>query len=151
MACIETTRFGVVEYEEDRVITFVSGILGFEQYSRYVLLDIKGPEFPFQWLQSVEDRDLAFLLYDPVYTYKHYCPPVSALDLADLGLRDIGCAIVKCIVTVPSDPMLATANFQAPLIINVENRLAKQVVTGLPSYKTRQMIYGENKLQRKTG
>jgi flagellar assembly factor FliW len=151
MPSIVSTRFGPLEYDEQKVVEFSDGILGFEQLRKYVLLDIKGAQFPFRWLQSVEDPALAFLLLDPTYVHPGYCPPVFAKDLAQLGLKEIGSAILACIVTVPSDPTLATANFQAPLVINVEKRIGKQVVTGHPSYKTRQAIFDGNRLHRKTG
>ena len=37
---LETTRFGNVEIDDDRVINFSSGLLGFSSYSKFVLLQL---------------------------------------------------------------------------------------------------------------
>ena len=54
---LETTRFGNVEIDDDRVITFPSGLLGFSSYDSFVLLqpDEQGVFF---WLQSGDQLDL---------------------------------------------------------------------------------------------
>ncbi|MDP2859057.1 MAG: flagellar assembly protein FliW [Bacillota bacterium] len=149
MHMVRTSRFGEVRYDPGRVITFARGILGFEGTSRYILLNCKACD-QFKWLQSIEDPALAFLLYDPSPDFPDYWPPVNSKDLEELDLRGLQSAIVMCIATVPGDPSSATANFQAPLVINVASRLGKQVVTGLPSYKTKQAIF-HAALEMKTG
>jgi len=149
MATILTARFGAVEYDESKVLFFPAGILGFEDMKRFILVDIK-PGLPFKWLQSADDPGLAFLLCDPTVCVPNYWPPVTAGDLQELKLKSLSDAIVMSIVTVPADPTMATANLQAPLIINAASRLAKQVVTGLPSYKTRQALFQKER-QTKTG
>jgi flagellar assembly factor FliW len=145
MGRILTTRFGAIEYGDANVIRFCGGLLGFEQYERYVLMDSKGSDLAFRWLQSVDDPALAFLLCDPTRIIPDYCPPVQRSDLSMLALDELRSAIIMCIVTVPEDPELATANFQAPLVINASGRLGKQVITGLPSYKTRQSVFAARK------
>ena len=35
---VETTRFGAVSVDEDRLITFPAGLLGFSAYKPYALL-----------------------------------------------------------------------------------------------------------------
>jgi len=54
---VRTTRFGVVEIAEDRVITFPKGLLGFGQMKRYCLLE-PGNDACFFWLQSLDDPTL---------------------------------------------------------------------------------------------
>ncbi|MEM6553704.1 MAG: flagellar assembly protein FliW, partial [Planctomycetota bacterium] len=57
---IKTSRFGEVEVDDNRVIRFERGVLGFPKYKDYVLID-GGEESYFWWLQSVEVPDLAFV------------------------------------------------------------------------------------------
>jgi flagellar assembly factor FliW len=149
MQIVSTSRFGEVRFDPDRVISFGRGILGFEGACRFILLDCRASS-SFKWLQSIEDPALAFLLYDPSLDFPDYWPPVNSKDLEELHLQSLECAIVMCIATVVADSSLVTANFQAPLVINVASRLGKQVVTGLPSYKTRQAIF-HKALRTKTG
>jgi len=149
MHVVKTSRFGEVRYDPERVIRFPRGILGFEHLCRYILLNCRESD-RFKWLQSVEDPTLAFLLFDPSPDFPDYWPPVNSTDLAELDLPSLESAIVMCIATVTGPPSYATANFQAPLLINVSSRLGKQVVTGLPSYKTKQAIF-HSALVQKTG
>ncbi len=146
-----TSRFGEVFYDPEQVIVFPRGILGFDGLRAYILLDCRASD-RFKWLQSVEDPALAFLLFNPSPDFPDYWPPCNSTDLAELDLPSLESAIVMCIATVESSPTYATAtaNFQAPLVINVSSRLGKQVVTGLPSYKTKQAIF-HSALVRKTG
>jgi flagellar assembly factor FliW len=150
MSTIDTSRFGQVTFEDDKVLHFPAGILGFESMSQFILLNVKEKDSPFKWLQSLDEPALAFLLCDPRMAVENYWPPVTSGDLSQLGLSSLSDAIVMSIVTVPEDPMCATANLQAPVIINAHGRLGKQVVTGLPSYKTRQALFMKER-QKKTG
>lgn len=51
---ITTVRFGTIPVQEDKVILFPKGILGFSRNKRYVLFP-HGQGSPFYWLQSVEE------------------------------------------------------------------------------------------------
>lgn len=150
MATIDTARFGPITYEDDKVLRFPAGILGFETMNQFILLNVKKKDSPFKWLQSLDEPALAFLLCDPRVAVPGYWPPVTGGDLTQLELASLSEAVVMAIVTVPEDPMCATANLQAPVIINSAGRLGKQVVTGLPSYKTRQALFLKER-QKKTG
>lgn len=58
-----TKTKGRVEVEEKQIVTFPDGIMGFEQYKKYALINSEYE--PFIWLQSLEDSNLAFLIVDP--------------------------------------------------------------------------------------
>jgi flagellar assembly factor FliW len=150
MATIDTARFGMIAYEDDKVLRFPAGILGFETMNQFILLNAKEKDSPFKWLQSLDEPALAFLLCDPRIAVPSYWPPVTSGDLTQLELASLSDAVVMSIVTVPEDPTCSTANLQAPVIINASGRLGKQVVTGLPSYKTRQALFLKER-QKKTG
>ena len=53
---VNTSRFGEVEIKEEKVITFEDGVLGFENYKKYILLEDGSG---FYWLQSIENGELA--------------------------------------------------------------------------------------------
>ena len=54
---IETTRFGRIEVDGDKLITFKGGILGFPDLKKYALIQTS-PDPVFFWLQSVESPSL---------------------------------------------------------------------------------------------
>ena len=62
---IETTRFGPIEIDGQRVITFKEGLPGFPGMRRFALIQTS-PEPVFFWLQSVDEPGLAFVVCDPL-------------------------------------------------------------------------------------
>src|SRR6478609_2678770 len=72
---IATTRFGRLEVNEERIITFPHGLLGFPQHQRFALIQT-GEENYFFWLQSVDEPSLAFVVTDPSIFFKDYEVPI---------------------------------------------------------------------------
>ena len=61
---IFTSRFGSLSIPEETILVFPSGLIGFNQYPRYALLgDERG--LGYQWLQSMDNEELAFVVMDP--------------------------------------------------------------------------------------
>lgn len=151
LVIIETTRFGALEVLEDEILEFPSGILGFEEYKGYVILEIRKDGL-FRCLQSTDDPDVAFIVIEPAVFWPDYQVQVEAEALAELGPidnpRDVA---VYAIVTVPRDVTKMTANLQAPLMINGKTRRGKQVVLTDGKYSIRHPIMGAGQGQRKTG
>ena len=85
---VRTTRFGVIEISEDRVITFPKGLLGFPEHHRYCLLQ-PGDDACFFWLQSLDDPELAFVVTDPTLFMQDYSVPIRAEQLSSLGLSSL--------------------------------------------------------------
>jgi flagellar assembly factor FliW len=61
---VHTTRFGVLDIADDRVLEFPKGLLGFSQHTRFCLLE-PGQDACFFWLQCVDEPSLAFVVTDP--------------------------------------------------------------------------------------
>jgi len=134
---VHTSRFGAVEVDEDRVITFARGILGFPKYRQYVLIQPEA-DATFYWLQSVEAADLAFVVTDPLLFVPDYQVPLREETRQDLGLADLSEASVLVIVNKVGD--LLTANLQGPLVIHATTRAAAQIVISEKKYQTRHPI-----------
>lgn len=131
---LETSRFGKLEVDENRLITFDEGILGFGQQRRYALIQT-GEGSGFYWLQALDAPDVAFVVCDPRLFVADYQVPVKLEDLQSIGLAEPEKAQVFVIVNKVQD--LLTGNFQGPLVVNVENRHARQLVLGDKRYSTR--------------
>ncbi len=134
---VRTTRFGVIDIAEDRVITFPQGILGFPGLTRYCLLQ-PGDDACFFWLQSVEDENLAFVVTDPAFFEKDYSVPIRQEQMESLTLDRLEDAQVFIIVNKIDDQL--TGNFQGPLIINTVNKTAEQMVLAEKRWTTRQTL-----------
>ena len=131
---IHTSRFGQLEVDENRLIAFEEGILGFPNQQQYALIQT-GEGSGFYWLQAVDTADLAFVVCDPRLFVADYQVPVKLDDLKTIDLADAGQAQVFVIVNKVND--LLTGNFQGPLVINVVNRHGRQLVLSDKRYSTR--------------
>ncbi len=131
---IETSRFGQLEVDEGRLITFRDGILGFPDDADYALIQT-GEGSAFYWLQSVKNKDLAFVVCDPRLFVSDYRVPVKLEDLQPIDLSNMEDAQVFIIVNKINDVL--TGNFQGPLVINVANRQGRQLVLSDKRYSTR--------------
>ncbi len=124
---IKTTRFGNIQIEESDVITFSEGILGFADLSKFVVLDDPNDDI-FAWLQSCEAGAIAFPVLEPELFSQSYKVSLSKTDLESLKMTDLKKARFFSIVTIPDDPTQMTANLKAPVVINLEQRIARQCV-----------------------
>lgn len=136
---LETTRFGTIEVDEARLVSFQEGLPGFPQARRFALLE-HSPQSPFHWLQSVEDGSLAFVVMDPMLLDSDYLKAIPQDALAELGLEEASQAAVLVIVNIQRANRTITANLLAPLVINPQNRSGKQVILLGSGYEIRQPI-----------
>ena len=134
---IQTTRFGVITIEEDRVMTFPNGLLGFPEHTRFALIQT-GTENYFFWLQSVDDPNVAFIVTDPAIFFKDYGMPLRDEHRQELHLADDALAQVFVICNKVGEWL--TGNLLGPIVVNAENRLAQQVVLTEKKWTTRQPL-----------
>lgn len=119
-----------MEYSEEAVLEFPLGLAGFEQDTRFVLIE-RVESAPLMFLQSMERPELCFVTL-----------PVKCIDesyrvgLDEDAARTLGIATspgweqeVLClaIVTVPESGA-AMANLRAPVVIHRATRRACQVI-----------------------
>ena len=142
---IKTTRFGQVEIDENLIITLPEGILGFEDFRRYIILDHFDKESPFKWLQSVEDPSLAFVITDPLVFIPEYKARISKEEVSSIELSDVSKSIIVVIVNIKRDHSEITINLQGPVVINADKKLAKQVVIRESDYSVRHTIFSKKK------
>ena len=134
---IQSTRFGRLTVEDDRIMTFPRGLLGFPDYTRYALIQT-GEENYFFWLQSVDEPNLAFVVTDPTIFFKDYDVPVREELQAELQLDDPSYMQVFVICNKVDEWL--TGNLLGPLVVNAQNRLASQVVLTEKKWTTRQPL-----------
>lgn len=144
MIKVKTSRFGEIEVKEDDFITLPSGLIGFPELKKYVLLD-HDKDSPFKWLQSLEDGAIAFVLINPLLFKPEYLVEASESDVVELDVAAEEDLVVSVIVTVPTNPQNMTANLKAPLIFNLKNRKGKQIILNSNEYTTRHNIMDEMK------
>ncbi|MFZ2539175.1 MAG: flagellar assembly protein FliW [Oscillospiraceae bacterium] len=122
---IQTRDFGEVTIEEQDIVTFIHPILGFEDLTKYVFLFNQSICSHFVWLQSVEHKDICFILADSSVVLQEYMPILPRQGLLELG---DGENIVWLIVVVDEDFSKSTVNLKSPIVLNSAQRRAMQVV-----------------------
>lgn len=137
-----TKNFGEIEIEEKEIITFEEGIPGFLDNKKFIILS-DGEDSPFRFLQSIDNRDLVFILIQPAYFYSDYLPDVPDDILKSLGEIKQGSLEVYSIVTLPEDITKMTANLKGPIIIHTENKKGMQAIVNNREYKVKHYVYEE--------
>lgn len=137
-----TTRMNkTIEVREKDIVTLPEGVVGFEEYQRYVFL-ANPEEEPFIWLQCVDQPEVAFVLIDPMVIDSNYDFEVDDDTIELLDLSDPKNIRLYAIVTVKPDPSKMTANLLAPILLNKANQRARQLVLHQSTFSTRHPIFG---------
>lgn len=137
---VVSTRFGALNVPAEAVLTFPSGLLGFPDWTRYVILD-HDTDAPFKWLHCVEEASLAFVVIDPALFNENYQVTISQEARFEVEGNETDELILAVILTIPSDdPSAVTANLRGPLLMNPRTRLCKQLVL-TEDYPTRYPVF----------
>lgn len=129
-ASINSSRYGLVEVAEDKVIEFPRGLAGFENLRRFAFLHPESDSPKYYILQSMEDADVAFSVADPaVFGFSYEI----TLDEELSGLLDqpdsaeaVADDAVLVILAKDDDNAPLRAVLKAPLILNLKTRRGVQ-------------------------
>lgn len=131
---IKTVRFGEVEIEKERIFRFALPIIGFDELKDFVILDINKESF-FKWLQSVEDPSLAFPIVSVFSMNIDYSIDLPDNVVETLKIQNVESLLVMNIASIPQEnPQGTTINLLAPLIFNLDEQLAGQVILSGSGY-----------------
>ncbi len=122
---IQSTRFGTVEIADDDVIRFAEGLPGFQECHAWVLL-ADGRNATLAWLQSVDHAEVAFAVVSPSRYVAGYRLHVARRELEPLEIKDLHAA--RVLVILGKSGRSLTLNLKAPLVINLDRRLGRQVI-----------------------
>ena len=124
---LRTTRFGDLDIDEDRLLTFDEGPMGFPAARTFALVDVAENE-DFFWLQSTDDADLAFLGTVPWAYFPDYEPEISEEVVSRLELGSEDEPTVLCLLTIDRERREVTANLLGPVVVNPRTRRGCQTV-----------------------
>lgn len=134
---IDTKFTGNIEIKDEEIINFPEGILGFEDQKRYVIIDI-GEEYKFKILQSVDIKELSFIIINPWDVFPDYEVNIDDDEVPFFGDNDLNNFLVYTIVTVSQGK--ATANLMGPIILNTKTCIGRQAVLHKSGYTTKHII-----------
>ncbi|MDR1604604.1 MAG: flagellar assembly protein FliW [Gracilibacteraceae bacterium] len=145
---IATVDHGVVEVRRDSVFRFAGGLFAFEHEQEFVIIDydFAAPDSPIKCLQSVSGA-VSFTIIDPFCFLPEYKPVVP-----EEGKKDLECTdeadLRYFVIAVVSRPIRDTVvNLLCPIVINIKNRLAAQVILENTQYPMQYRIFASEEVK----
>ncbi len=138
---LNTRHFGEIEINEEKIIYFDEGIPSFEYIKRFIIISNPNPQIPFQWLQAVDDPNIAFVIANPFLFNEKYEFDIPDKIKKQLNIQNPKEVEVYSIAVVPDDIQNMTINLQAPIIINTSNNKAKQIILDNEKYPIRYYLF----------
>lgn len=133
---VDSIVLGQVEVAEESVFSFPNGLHGFETHTRFAL--VPAARDSLFWLQSLDDRNIVFLLIDPFVASPGFEVDLGLTERTALGLESPTDVLVLAIVTLPLDnASTPTANLRGPVVLNTRKLLAQQVMSAVPGHEVR--------------
>jgi len=137
---IKTRNFGDIAVNEDDIILFIEGMYGFEGYLKYIILK-DAPEDDIVYLQSVENKDLSFVLVDPFAIINDYKPNVDTEDLKNLKVNEQSQLRFLVVAIISKEIQDSVVNLKSPIAVNPDLKIAKQVILENAEYPLRYPMF----------
>jgi Uncharacterized protein conserved in bacteria len=126
---IDTVRFGQVEIDEGRVLTFKGGLPGLEEHETFAILQLEEGN-PIVWLQCTTDAGVCLPVVDAFVIEPGYVFDLSDEDVAALSLQSPEDLHVLSVLVIPENIQAMTVNLAAPIVINMKTNQARQTILG---------------------
>lgn len=140
---ITTRVFGEITIDDEKLIHFPNGIIGFPDLQDFALIhdEEKGTD-TIHWLQSIQEPAFAMPVMDPLIVRPDYNPEVDDELLKNIGELIPEELLVMVTVTIPkNDVKSMTVNLKGPIVINAAERLGTQVIVEGDEYPVKFPIY----------
>ena len=139
---IKTKVFGEITVDDDKMIYFPKGIIGFPELKDFALIhdEEKGAN-SIHWLQSVQEPAFAMPVIDPLVVCPDYNPEADDELLNNLGELKADDMLVLVTVTIPKDLTKMSVNLKGPIVINAAERKAIQVIAVGDTYQVKYPVY----------
>ena len=140
---VNTLKFGEVRVGDDSVLRFPHGLYGLPKSKRYC--SIPHDSAPgIQWLQSVDQPEVALMVTDPFPFFPDY-ELVVPDDIAEtLQAEDAGDLLIYVTLTTDSGRNAVYANLLGPVVVNPDKGLAAQVAQDSSRYTVRHQLKAPN-------
>ncbi len=136
---IELPRFGECTYADGEVIRFPWGLPGFPSFRNFLILAMSADD-GYLWLQSLDDLEVAIPLCDPWSIFDDYEAPLPLYAMQSLDIVTPESFCVLCVLVAAPGSGSTTINLLAPIIINLESRVGRQITLENQRYSVRTPI-----------
>jgi len=125
---LNTPYLGEIEYNLNEIIIFENGLYGFEGKQEFILVNLEDPDFPFNWLQSIDDENLSFVLTSPFLFVNDYEFDLSDNVTNELEIKNHEDVLILNTVVLNEKLEKSTMNLQAPIVINRNTNKGRQII-----------------------
>ena len=125
---VKTRDFGEQDISEDKIISFPNGIFAFEDEHRFVMLSPLGDDVYPAWLQSVDNENLCFIVFDPRQIISDYSVTADEESLKTAQFEKDPQPHYLTLAVVPEEYKDTTVNLKSPILVNTEKMLAVQTI-----------------------
>lgn len=132
---VELPRFGTCTYAESDVLVFPWGVPGFGGLHKFLPLTRDGQE-RVVWLQSLDDLKVALPTVDPYYFFQDYEPKLPSFAMLSLDIKRAEDMVLLAICVIPVNGEM-TVNLLAPVVVNLEKKVGRQVPLEGTNYDVR--------------
>lgn len=136
---IQTKFHGDLDIDTIAQWTFPKGLPGLEDEKQFVLLPIEGND-SFQVMQSVTSVNVALIVSNPYTIINDYSFEIDEPALELLEIQSQEDLMILSVMTLKKPFESSTINLQAPLVFNIKNHTAKQMILNDANYNLRQPI-----------
>lgn len=136
---IQTKFHGDFDIDSIAQWIFPKGLPGLEDEKQFVLLPIEGND-SFQVLQSVTSANIALIVSNPYTIVNDYSFEIDEPTLELLEIKSQEDLMILSVMTLKQPFESSTINLQAPLVFNIKNHKAKQMIINDANYNLRQPI-----------
>ncbi len=127
---VETRLFGTITIDDEKIIHFPGGIVGFPDLQDFALMHDteKSDENGLSFLVSMQEPAFSMPVMNPLLVRPDYNPVVEDDYLIPLGELNEEEMLVLVTVTVPHEIEHMSVNLMAPIIVNAATKKAAQVI-----------------------
>ncbi|WJY26127.1 flagellar assembly protein FliW [Sporosarcina trichiuri] len=136
---IQTKFHGELDLDTLTQWTFPKGLPGLEDETTFVLLPIEGND-SFQVMQSVHTPGVALIVANPYTVVSDYSFAIDDPTIELLGIDSQEDLMILSVMSMKDPFESSTINLQAPLIFNIQNHTAKQMILNDTNYSLRTPI-----------
>ncbi len=122
---IKNIQFGEIEFDDEILIQFPDGIIGFENLKRFIIIEDEECR-PFRWLISVDEPEIGFAVLEPTLVVSDYY---------ERSGFDPNVYVLFAIVTLNRDISKTSVNLKAPVVIDKAKKSGKQVILEIPEFE----------------
>lgn len=137
-----TRDFGEIEADQKNIIKFKNGLPGFEELKKFVIIPLSD-DSPFMVVQSLDEVEVAFTVIEPGNFMSDYKFEISDNIEKELEISSIEDVLVLNIITLQEKLKESTVNLSAPLVININKNLGRQVILDDKRYELKYKFFAE--------